>query len=169
MAYLEATYEYLFLMPVMVRKESVGSAGRTGAAWLSSARVVRCSVKSGNGATLVPSCHGYAGDSSNMSRVEVEGGTRWSVWPLRPALLAHNARYNGMQWAARLSKSTKPSPVRIESATRLHEVGIASNGASATTPNTPLALHTARHIMKVGSARSREQPQSSVLRWPYRG
>ena len=46
---------------------------------------------------------------------------------------------------------------RLESATRLHEVGFASNGASAFgAVNTfPGLVHTARHIMKAVCTRSR--------------
>ena len=88
-------------MPVKVsRKGFVGSAGRcTGAAWLSSARVVRCSVKSGNERNprfQLPA--GNAGDSRKTNLVQRwEGGDDVkSVWPLRPGLhTCYNARYNG--------------------------------------------------------------------------
>ena len=91
-------------MPVIVfRKEFVSSAGRcTGAAWLSSARVVRCSVKSGNERNprfQLPA--GNAGDSGKTNLLlRWEGGDDVkSVWPLRPGLhTCYNARYNGMQY-----------------------------------------------------------------------
>ena len=91
-------------MPVIVfRKEFVSSAGRcTGAAWLSSARVVRCSVKSGNERNprfQLPA--GNAGDSGKTNLLlRWEGGDDVkSVWPLRPGLhTCYNARHNGMQY-----------------------------------------------------------------------
>ena len=58
-----------------------------------------------------------------------------SVWPLRPGLHTYyNAHYRGTQ-----DRKVEPIPKRwaqfgLEAATRLHEVGIASNGASATAP-----------------------------------
>ena len=71
----------------------------TGAAWLSSARVVRCSVKSGNERNpcrLLPSRNG--GHSDETARVKREEGADdvKSVWPLRPGLhTCYNARHNG--------------------------------------------------------------------------
>ncbi len=67
----------------------------TGAAWLSSARAVRCSVKSGNERNprrQLPS--GKAGDSGGTARVKREEGADdvKSVWPLRPGL---HTCYNG--------------------------------------------------------------------------
>ncbi len=73
----------------------------TGAAWLSSARAVRCSVKSGNERNpcrqLLP---GYAGHSGETARVKREEGADEvkSVWPLRPGLhTCYNGRYSGKQ------------------------------------------------------------------------
>ena len=104
-------------MPVMFPKEFVSSAGRcTGAAWLSSARVVRCSVKSGDERTLVPSCQrvmpgtlgrqtscrgGKVGTASSQYGPYDRGCTRATM----PSTMGCNA--------ARLSKSTKLGPVRI--------------------------------------------------------
>ncbi len=71
---------------------------KTGAAWLSSARVVRCSVKSGNERNpcrQLPS--GNAGDSGETARVKREEGADdvKSVWPLRPGLhTCYNGRHN---------------------------------------------------------------------------
>ena len=71
----------------------------TGAAWLSSARVVRCSVKSGNERNpcrQLPS--GNAGHSGETARVKREEGADdvKSVWPLHPGLhTCYNGRYNG--------------------------------------------------------------------------
>ena len=72
---------------------------KTGAAWLSSARAVRCSVKSGNERNpcrQLPS--GNAGDSGEAARVKREEGADdvKSVWLLRPGLhTCYNGRYSG--------------------------------------------------------------------------
>ena len=74
----------------------------TGAAWLSSARVVRCSVKSGNERNpchQLPARNG--GDSGETARVKREEGADdvKSVWPLHPGLhTCYNGRYNGKQY-----------------------------------------------------------------------
>ena len=74
----------------------------TGAAWLSSARVVRCSVKSGNERNP---CHqlpaDHAGDSGETARAKREEGADdvKSVWPLCPGLhTCYNGQYNGQQY-----------------------------------------------------------------------
>ncbi len=70
----------------------------TGAAWLSSARAVRCSVKSGNERNpcdQLPA--GEAGHSGQTARVKREEGVDdvKSVWPLRPGLhTCYNGRYS---------------------------------------------------------------------------
>ena len=72
----------------------------TGAAWLSSARAVRCSVKSGNERN--PCCQLPArngGNSGKTARAKREEGVDdvKSVWPLRPGLhTCYNGRYNGL-------------------------------------------------------------------------
>src|ERR687893_1626713 len=107
----------------------------TGAAWLSSARVVRCWVKSRNERNpcpLLPS--GYAGHSEGTAPVNGEegGDDVKSSWPLCPGL---HTCYNGQDKGLPLSdKELIPktsSQFRLESATRLHEAGIASNRISA--------------------------------------
>src|SRR5205085_2482520 len=73
----------------------------TGAAWLSSARVVRCWVKSRNERNpccLLPA--GQAGDSDETARDKREegGDDVKSSWPLRPGLhTCYNGRYNEKQ------------------------------------------------------------------------
>ena len=76
----------------------------TGAAWLSSARVVRCWVKSRNERNpyvLLPRRTRF---SSTLDRLphfngEEGGDDVKSVWPLRLGLhTCYNARYNGMQY-----------------------------------------------------------------------
>ncbi len=109
----------------------------TGAAWLSSARVVRCWVKSRNErnpcpmlpASNVGDSWGTAGDKPEEGGDDVK-----SSWPLRLGLhTCYNGRYKGLQTceSERIPKSR--SKFGLQSATRLHEVGIASNRVSATT------------------------------------
>ena len=72
---------------------------KTGAAWLSSARAVRCSVKSGNERNpylQLPTRNG--GDSGETARVKREEGVDdvKSVWPLHPGLhTCYNGHYRG--------------------------------------------------------------------------
>ena len=73
-----------------------------GAAWLSSARVVRCSVKSGNERNPCRQLlTGNAEDSGETARVKREEGADdvKSVWPLRPGLhTCYNGRSRGTQY-----------------------------------------------------------------------
>jgi hypothetical protein len=99
---------------------------------------VRCSVKSGNERN--PCCQllpGYAGHSGETARVKREEGADdvKSVWLLHPGLhTCYNGRYNGMQ-DREVEQIRKNRPqFGLESATRLHEVGIASKGVSAMAP-----------------------------------
>ncbi len=113
----------------------VSSAGSdTGAAWLSSARVVRCWVKSRNEPTPTVSCHHLVGHSNGTVGVRPEegGDDVKSSWPLCPGLHTYyNGQYKGQRTrkGKRIPKSW--SQFGLESATRLHEVGIASNRESA--------------------------------------
>ena len=106
----------------------------TGGAWLSSARVVRCWVKSRNErnpCSVLPASN--VGDSGKTAGAKPEegGDDVKSSWPLRPGLhTCYNGPYKGMR-----SREVKPIPeknaqFRLESATRLHEAGIASNRGS---------------------------------------
>ena len=113
----------------------------TGAAWLSSARVVRCWVKSRNernpyvllplgreiGSTLGQDClvptRRKVGMTSSQYGPYGQGCTRTTM----PSTEGRNV--------ARRSKSHKNlAQFGLSSATRRHEAGIASNGASATAP-----------------------------------
>src|SRR3954451_8602054 len=108
----------------------------TGAAWLSSARVVRCRVKSHNERNpclQLPA--GHAGDSGETAGVKPEegGDDVKSSWPLCPGL---HTCYNGTHRGTR-AREGKPTPKKVpqfrsKAATRLREVGIASNRGSAT-------------------------------------
>ena len=109
--------------------------GYRGAAWLSSARVVRCWVKSRNERNpcgQLPTRHG--GDSGQTAGVKPEegGDDVKSSWPLCPGL---HTCYNG---ADRATQTRKRQPIAktvpqfgLRAATRPHEAGIASNRGSA--------------------------------------
>src|SRR5574340_1360810 len=102
-------------------------ACRTGAAWLSSARVVRCWVKSRNERnprSQLPA--GHAGDSRETAGAKPEegGDDVKSSWPLRPG---RHTCYNGPYRGAR-TREGEPIPESgpqfgLQSATRLHEAG----------------------------------------------
>src|SRR5215510_9526560 len=104
------------------------SGAVTGGAWLSSARVVRCWVKSRNERnprSMLPA--GYAGVNSEEGGDDVK-----SSCPLCPGLHAcYNGRYKGLRCrkVERIPKSR--SQFGSGSATRPREVGVASNRRSA--------------------------------------
>ena len=110
----------------------------TGAAWPSSARVVRCWVKSRNERNPCPvlpaSPFGGVGDSRETAGVNSEegGDDVKSSCPLCLGLhTCYNGRYNELRYreVERISKSR--SQFGLGSATRPHEVGVASNRRSA--------------------------------------
>ncbi len=71
----------------------------TGAAWLSSARVVRCWVKSRNEPTLVLSCQHLVGHSRETAgdKLEEGGDDVKSSWPLWAGLhTCYNGQYKGL-------------------------------------------------------------------------
>ena len=114
----------------------VSSAGvHTGAAWLSSARVVRCWVKSRNERNprlQLPS--GRAGHSEETAgdKPEEGGDDVKSSWPLRPGLhTCYNGWYNTSQDREVELIVKNQSQFGLLSATREHEVGIASKRESA--------------------------------------
>ena len=91
---------------------------------------MRCSVKSANERN--PYCvlqvsHGTAG-----LKPEEGGDDVKSAWPLYPGLhTRYNGRYKGLQSReVELISESRPQ-FRLEAATRLHEVGVASNRRSA--------------------------------------
>ena len=107
----------------------------TGGAWLSSARAVRCWVKSRNERNpccqLPPGNAGHSGETARVNREE-GGDDVKSSWPLHPGLHTYyNGRYKGLpsREAAPIPESLSQSG--LQSATRLHEAGIASNPGSA--------------------------------------
>src|ERR1035437_608044 len=107
----------------------------TGGAWLSSARVVRCWVKSRNERN--PRCQlptGKAGHSGVTAGVKPEegGDDVKSSCPLCLGLhTCYNGRYNGLRWRDPERIPQNRSQFGSEAATRLREVGVASNRGSA--------------------------------------
>ena len=108
----------------------------TGAAWLSSARVVRCRVKSHNERNpclQLPASH--VGDSGGTAGVKPEegGDDVKSSWPLCLGLhTCYNATNKGTPTRKREQIPKNVAQFRSKAATRLREVGIASNRRSAT-------------------------------------
>ncbi len=106
-----------------------------GAAWLSSARVVRCWVKSRNERNpcpVLPCPQGRNSQETASDKLEEGGDDVKSSWPLCPGL---HTCYNG-RYKAPLTREGEPiaknrSQFGLQAATRLHEAGIASNGRSA--------------------------------------
>ena len=105
-----------------------------GGAWLSSARVVRCWVKSRNErnpCSMLPARDG--GDSWETAGVNSEegGDDVKSSCPLCPGLqTCYNGRYKGLLSREGELISKIRSQFGLKSATRLHEAGIASNRGS---------------------------------------
>ena len=107
----------------------------TGAAWLSSARVVRCRVKSlneRNPCRQLPSSRvGHSGETAKVN-AEEGGDDVKSSWPL---CLGLHTSYNGVHKGKRdreVEQIPKKAPqFGLQAATRLHEAGIASNRGSA--------------------------------------
>src|ERR671919_2906979 len=107
-----------------------------GAAWLSSARVVRCWVKSRNERNpcpLLPSRYGGHSEETAGDKPEEGGDDVKSACPLCPGLhTCYIGRYRGLRYreVERIPKSR--SRFGLEAETRLHEGGVASNRGSAT-------------------------------------
>src|SRR3954449_2615271 len=107
-----------------------------GAAWLSSARVVRCWVKSRNERN--PYCQLLTRNGEHSGETAPDNGEEGgddvkSSWPLCPG--PHTC-YNGVHKANLKREFMEIAEItpqfRSEAATRLREVGIASNRGSAT-------------------------------------
>ena len=107
----------------------------TGGAWLSSARVVRCWVKSRNERNPRPMLPARNGGNSKWTAYasrEEGGDDVKSSWPLRPGLhTCYNGWYRGLQAGNSKLISKSQSQFGLRSATRPHEVGFASNRISA--------------------------------------
>ena len=131
----------------------------TGGAWLSSARVVRCWVKSRNERNprrVLPS--GDAGNPRGPAAVKAEegGDDVKSSCPLGPGLhTCYNGRYRGRQSreAEQTPKSRPSSDRRLQPAcVKSESLVIADQHAAVNT--FPGLVHTARHTMRVGNTRS---------------
>ena len=113
---------------------SARGSGR-GAAWLSSARVVRCWVKSRNERNpcpVLPLPKGKHSQGTASDKLEEGGDDVKSSWPLCPGLhTCYNGRYNATPTREGEQIAKNRSQFGLQAATRLHEAGIASNGASA--------------------------------------
>ena len=109
----------------------------TGVAWLSSARVVRCWVKSRNERNPYPYLPARNGGNSKETagdKPEEGGDDVKSSWHLRPGLhTCYNGWYNEQPLSDEEQISKNHSQFGSESATRLREAGIASNRVSAMT------------------------------------
>ncbi len=136
--------------------EPFSSAGpHTGAAWLSSARVVRCWVKSRNERNprlQLPS--GRAGHSGGTAgdKPEEGGDDVKSSWPLRAGL---HTCYNGGDNGLRSCKGELISKSRLSSDCTLPLECMKSESLvivdqHATVNTFPGLVHTARHTMGVG-------------------
>src|ERR1700712_4229196 len=134
-------------------------ACRTGAAWLSSARVVRCWVKSRNERNprlQLPS--GWAGHSEETAgdKPEEGGDDVKSSWPLCPGLhTCYNGGDSGMlgREAVLISKSRLSSDCTLQlECMKVESLVIADQHAAVNT--FPGLVHTARHTMGFGSTLS---------------
>ncbi len=105
----------------------------TGAAWLSSARVVRCWVKSRNERNphcLLPTGRAGHSDGTAGDKPEEGGDDVKSLWPLCPGLhMCHNGRYSVLRNGDVELIAKSRSLFGLESEICLHEVGIVSNRA----------------------------------------
>ena len=107
---------------------------RRGAAWLSSARVVRCWVKSRNERNprlQLPARLGGHSEETAGDKPEEGGDDVKSAWPLCLGLhTCYNGRYKPSRYReVELIGESRPQ-FGLQSATRLHEGGIASNRVS---------------------------------------
>ncbi len=138
-----------------------GSAGPvTGAAWLSSARVVRCWVKSRNERNPrphLPADHaGYFGETAG-DKPEEGGDDVKSSWPLWAGLhTCYNGSDRGQQTreGERIPKNCLSSDCTLQLECMKSE-SLVIVDQHATVNTFPGLVHTARHTMGVGSTRNR--------------
>ena len=122
-------------MKECIRNSTVSNDLKQGAAWLSSARAVRCWVKSRNERNPYPMLlPGNAGHSLGTAggKLEEGGDDVKSSCPVCPGPhTCYNGRYKALltREGARIAKSR--SQFRSKAATRLREGGIASKRRSA--------------------------------------
>ena len=149
---------YRFWLRETVSFSSAGSD--TGAAWLSSARVVRCWVKSRNERNPHPQLpSGLAGHSEETAcdKQEEGGDDVKSSWPLRAGLhTCYNGGDNGQRQGdlKQIPKSRPSSDCTLQlEYMKLESLVIADQNAAVNT--FPGLVHTARHTMGVGFTRRR--------------
>ncbi len=143
----------------METRECPSGSPKTGAAWLSSARVVRCWVKSRNERNpclQLPSSQ--VGDSGDTAPVNGEegGDDVKSSWPLCLGLhTCYNGRYKGQRHCevkqSRKAVLSSDWSLQLDSM-KLESLVIADQHAAVNT--FPGLVHTARHTMRVGCTRS---------------
>ncbi len=132
------------------------SGGRsTGAAWLSSARVVRCWVKSRNERNpfrQLPTGNAGNSDDTAGDKPEEGGDDVKSSWPLRPGLHTYyNGGDNGQldSNVMLISKSNLSSDCALQlEHMKLESLVIVDQHATVNT--FPGLVHTARQVMGIG-------------------
>ncbi len=138
------------------RDVAVSSAGsHTGVAWLSSARVVRCWVKSRNERN--PHSYLPAGNAGNYKETagdkpEEGGDDVKSSWPLRVGLHAcYNGTYRGKQCSdvEQIPKKYLSSDCSLQLESMKSESLVIADQHAAVNTFSGL-VHTARHAMGVG-------------------
>jgi hypothetical protein len=144
---------YLGLTWACARGNSLSRKGvSTGAAWLSSARAVRCWVKSPNERN--PWGPLYFSGPTAARNAEEGGDDVKSARPLRPGRHTHyNGRDNGMRTREREPIPCKPalsSDRRLQLACVKLEL-LVTVGQHTTVNTFPGLVHTARHTTKAGN------------------
>ncbi len=131
----------------------------TGAAWLSSARAVRCWVKSRNERNPCP--YLPAGNAGNFKETagdkpEEGGDDVKSSWPLRGGLqTCYNGAYRGLQprKGERIPKASR-SPDRSLQLDSVKSESLVIANQNVAVNTFPGLVHTARHVMGVNCTRS---------------
>jgi len=109
----EEPYQGLTCQVKFCRKVEVRKALGTGAAWLSSAGAVRCSLKWGNLRNPRPAFQ-VSRETARDNLEEGEDDAK-SAWPLRPGQHTwYNGRHNGLPSGNAELIPSKPVSVRIE-------------------------------------------------------
>ena len=151
---------------------------KTGGAWLSSARVVRCWVKSRNERNpcrMLPASD--VGDSCGTAGAKPEegGDDVKSSCPSCPGLhTCYNGRHSGMRWREPERIPQSRPQFGSEAATRLREAGVASNRGSARRgecvpgPCTHRPSHHPSRLHPKPPAEPREGAEASKV-WRVRG
>ena len=156
----EEPYQLLTWVLWLMETLTFTSGGyHTGAAWLSSARVVRCWVKSRNERNprfQLPPARGPSGETAGDNPEEGVDDVK-SSWPLHPGLhTCYNGRYNGSQ--RREAEPILKAVLSSDRSLQLDSVKLESLvivGQHTTVNTFPGLVHTARQAMGEGSALSR--------------